>query len=123
MGHLNKKETYKYEYNQQQTKHCIFVIFVVALSVGDAFLICQCTLYTVNCTLYTDMQFVTNFTRIKFQNNCIPKKRINYDKLRFPTKQRKLNFYIIIIHTQGYITFNKYIIGIATIATIATIAR
>ena len=62
-----------------------------------------------------DMQFVTNFTRIKFQNNCLPKKRVNYDKLCFPTKQRKLYFHIINIHTQGYITLNKYIIGIAII--------
>ena len=32
-----------------------------------------------------NMQFVTNFTRIKFQNNFLPKKRVNYNKLRFPT--------------------------------------
>ena len=59
-----------------------------------------------------DMQFVTNFTRIKFQNNFLPK-RVNYDKLRFPTKQGKLYFHITNIHTQGYITLNKYLIGIA----------
>ena len=58
------------------------------------------------------MQFVT---RIKFQKNVLPKKRVNYDKLRFLTKQRKLDFYIINIHTQGYITLNKYIIGIGSI--------
>ena len=58
------------------------------------------------------MQFVTNFTRIKFQNNFLPK-RVNYDKLRFPTKQGKLYFHITNIHTQGYITLNKYLIGIA----------
>ena len=45
----------------------------------------------------------------------LPEKRVNYDKLRFPTKQRKLYFHIINIHTQGYITLNKYIIGIASI--------
>ena len=61
------------------------------------------------------MQFVTNFTRIKVQNNLLPKKHENYDKLRFPTKQRKLYFHIINIHTQGYTTLNKYIIGIASI--------
>ena len=61
------------------------------------------------------MQFVTNLTRIKFQNNCLPKISANYDKLRLPTKQRKLCFHIINIHTQGYITLHKYIIGIASI--------
>ena len=63
----------------------------------------------------TDMQFVTNFTRIRCQNNCLPKKGVNYDKLPFPTKQRKLYFHIINIHTQCYITRNRYIIGIAII--------
>ena len=48
-------------------------------------------------------------------NNFLPKKPVNYNKLCFPTKQRKLNFHIINIHTQGYITLNKYIIGIAII--------
>ena len=33
----------------------------------------------------------------------------------FLTKQRKLYFLILNIHTQGYITRNKYIIGIASI--------
>ena len=61
------------------------------------------------------MHFVTNFTRIKFQKKNLPRKSVNYDKLRFPTKQRKLYFHIINIHTQGYITLNKYIIGIASI--------
>ena len=61
------------------------------------------------------MQFVTNFTRIKFQNICLPKKGVNYDELCFPTKQGKLYFHIISIHTQGYITLNNYIIGIASI--------
>ena len=42
--------------------------------------------------LFSDMQFVTNFTRIKFQNNLLPKKRVNYDKLRFPTIQRNFIF-------------------------------
>ena len=62
-----------------------------------------------------DMQFVTNFTQIKIQNIFLPKKRVSYDKLQFPTKQRKLYFHIINNHTQGYITHNKYIIGIASI--------
>ena len=35
--------------------------------------------------------------------------------LVFRTKQRKLYFHIINIHTQGYITLNKYTIGIASI--------
>ena len=59
-----------------------------------------------------DMQFVTNFTRTKCQNNFLPKKHVNYDKLCFPTKQRKLYFHLINIHTQAYITLNKYIICI-----------
>ena len=63
----------------------------------------------------TDMQFVTNFKQIKCQNNCLPKKRVHYDNLPFPTKQRKFYFHIINIHTQGYITLNKCIIGIAII--------
>ena len=61
------------------------------------------------------MQVVKNFTRIKFQNNFLPKKRVNYDKLYFPTKQHNLYFHIINNHTQGYITLNKYIFGIASI--------
>ena len=57
-----------------------------------------------------DIQFVTKFTRIKCQNYFfLP---VNYDKLCFPTKQRKLYFQKINIHTQGYITRNKYIIAI-----------
>ena len=52
---------------------------------------------------------------IKMSKKNLPKKRVNYDKLRFPTKQRKPYFHIINIHTQGYITLNKYIIGIAII--------
>ena len=35
------------------------------------------------CAVYsgvTDMQFVTNFTRIEFQNICLPKKHVNYGK-------------------------------------------
>ena len=39
---------------------------------------------------------------------------MNYDNLQFPTKQRKLYFHIISIDTQGYITLNKYIMGIAS---------
>ena len=62
-----------------------------------------------------DMQFVTNFTRIKFWNNFLPKKGVNYDKLCYPKKQRNLYFHILNMHTQGYITLNKYIIGIASI--------
>ena len=62
-----------------------------------------------------DMQFVTNFTRIKCLNNFLPKKRVNYGKLRFPKTQCKLYFHIINIHTQGYITLNKYILSIAII--------
>ena len=57
-----------------------------------------------------DMQFVTNFTRMKCQNNILPEKRVNYDKLCFMTKQRKLYFHIINIHTQGNIALNKYIL-------------
>ena len=45
-----------------------------------------------------------------FRITLLPKKRINYDKLCFPTKQVKLYFQIINIHTQGYITHNKFII-------------
>ena len=52
------------------------------------------------------MQFVTNFTRITFQNSFLPNKLVNYDKL---------HFHIINLRTQGYITLNKYIIGIASI--------
>ena len=33
---------------------------------------------------------------------------------RFPTKEHKLYIHIIIIHIQGYITLNKYIVGIAS---------
>ena len=62
-----------------------------------------------------DMQFVTNFTRIKCQNNFLPEKRVNYNKLHLLIKQRKLYFHIINIHTQGYITLNRYILGIAII--------
>ena len=61
-----------------------------------------------------DRQFVTNLTRTKFQNICLPKKRVNYDKLRFPTKECKLYFHMINIHTQGYITLHYYIIGVAS---------
>ena len=62
-----------------------------------------------------DMQIVTNFTLIKFQNIFLPKKRVNHNKQSLPTKQRTLYFHIIDIHTQGYIALNKYIIGIASI--------
>ena len=61
-----------------------------------------------------DMQFVTKFTQTRFQNNFLPEKRVNYDNIRFPTKQRKLYFHIINSHSQGYITLNKYIICIAS---------
>ena len=61
------------------------------------------------------MQFVTNFTWIKYQNDFLLKKRVNYDKLCFPKNKRKLYFQIINILTQDYITLNKYIIGIAII--------
>ena len=61
------------------------------------------------------MQFVINFTRIKFQNNFLPQKRINYDKLCFLTKQRNLYFHIINTHTEGYITLNNYKFGMASI--------
>ena len=37
------------------------------------------------CIYKSDMQFVTNCTRIKCQSNFLPKKRVNYDNLRFPT--------------------------------------
>ena len=36
--------------------------------------------------LWADMQFVTNFSQITFQNNFLPQKRINCDKLCFPKK-------------------------------------
>ena len=45
------------------------------------------------CGSIPDIQFVTNFTRIKCQNKCLTKKRVKYDGLRFPTKQRKLFFF------------------------------
>ena len=61
------------------------------------------------------MQLVTNFTQIKFKNNFLPKKQLSYDKLRFPTKQRKLYFHILNIYTQGSTTLTKYIFGIASI--------
>ena len=61
------------------------------------------------------MQLVTNFKWIKFLNNLLPKKRANCNKLHVPKKQRKSYFYIINIHTQAYITLNKYNIGIASI--------
>ena len=52
----------------------------------------------------------------KMSTYFLHKKSVNYDKLRFPKKkQRKLYFHIINIHTQGYITRNKYIICIAII--------
>ena len=38
-----------------------------------------------------------------------------YPKKCFLGKQRKLYFHILNIYTQGYITFKKYIIGIASI--------
>ena len=44
----------------------------------------------------------------------LPKKCVNYDKLSFPTKRHELYFHIINIHNYGYITLNKYIIGIAS---------
>ena len=59
------------------------------------------------------MQFATNFIRLKHQNSCSPKKTRKLQQASFPTKQRKLHLHIINIHTQGYITLNKYIIGIA----------
>ena len=62
--------------------------------------------------LSSDLKFVTNLKRKIFLNNFLPKKRVNYDKLHFPTIQCKLYFHIINIHTQGYITLNRYIIGI-----------
>ena len=61
------------------------------------------------------MQIVTKFTRMKFQNSLLSQKGVKYDKICFLTKQRKVNFHIINIHTEGYITLNKYIIGIASI--------
>ena len=38
-----------------------------------------------------------------------------YYKLCLPTKQRKLDFHIVNIHTHGYITLNKNIFGIVSI--------
>ena len=38
-------------------------------------------------------------------------------RLCFPTKQRKCYFHIINIPAQGYITLNKYIIGISSIGS------
>ena len=67
------------------------------------------------CIGATDMQFVSNFTRIKFQNYFLPQKRVDYDKLCFPTKKRKLYFHITNIHIQGYMTLNKYLIAIDSI--------
>ena len=61
------------------------------------------------------MQFLTKVTWIKCQNYFVPKKRVNFDKLCFPTKKCKLYFHMINIQTQGYITLNKYILGIAII--------
>ena len=66
-------------------------------------------------TIKAYMQFVINFTRIKFQNNFLPEKHVNYDKLCFLTKQRNLNFHIINTRTQGCITLNKNIFGFAII--------
>ena len=43
------------------------------------------------------------------------KKGVHYNKLCFPTKKCKLCFHMIDIHTRGYITLNRYIIGIASI--------
>ena len=60
--------------------------------------------YSETLPLCFSMQFVTNFRRIKCPNNFLPENRVNYVKLRFWTKQRKLYFHIINIHTQGYIT-------------------
>ena len=45
----------------------------------------------------------------------LPKNSVNYDKLCFSTKQRKRCFNILNIHNHGYITLNKYIIGIAIV--------
>ena len=71
--------------------------------------LCECTcLKTLMCPK-SDMPFVTTFTWMIFKNNCLPQKRVNYDKLCFPTKEQKVSFYIINIHTQGYITLNKYV--------------
>ena len=81
----------------QPSSNCQRVTELLKLELASRHAICH--------KLYTD----------KFQNNFLPKKSINYDKLRFPTKQRKLYFHIINIHTKGYITLNKYIIGIASI--------
>ena len=44
--------------------------------------------------LYTD----------KISKWFVTQKRVNYNQLPFPTKQCKLYFYMINIHTQGYIT-------------------
>ena len=55
--------------------------------------------------LYTD----------KISKKNLPKKSVNNKKLPFATKQRTLYFHIINVHTQGYITLKKYIIGIAII--------
>ena len=61
-----------------------------------------CPRHAICNKLYTD----------KMSKKNLPKKHVNYDKICFPTKQRKLYFHLINIHTQAYITLNKYIIGI-----------
>ena len=47
-----------------------------------------------------DMKFATNFTQIQFQNNFLPKKRVNYDMLRFP--KNSVNF---IIHPYSWLYY------------------
>ena len=63
----------------------------------------------------TDMQFVTNFTRTRFQNNFFNRTTRKLRQATFSDKTAKLYFHIININTQGYITLSKYIIGIASI--------
>ena len=57
------------------------------------------------------MQFVKTLHGQYFRIIVLPKKGVNYKKLCIPTKHRKPNFYMINIHTQGYITLNKYTVG------------
>ena len=65
--------------------------------------------------LHSDMPFVTNFTQIKYQNNFLPKKTRDLQQATFFNRVNFFFLHIINVYTQGYITLNKYIIGIASI--------
>ena len=65
--------------------------------------------------LRPDMQFVTNFTRVQFQNIFLLKNMKIATSYVFQQNMLNFIFHIKNIHTQGYNTLNKYSLGIASI--------